>query len=236
MANGKHISYLRVSTREQGDSRLGIDAQRASVKRYLDDGVLVAEYIEIESGKKNDRPRLIQALAHARSIGARLVIAKLDRLARNVAFTANLMESGVEFVCADNPHANRLTIHILAAVAEDEARAISQRTRDALGSIKAKLQSGVVHTSKAGREVRRLGSPTGGAHLRGLGNAPGIAAVRTATAQRDATLIPIVEHIQRNGRGTLQAIADELNRRGILTRRGGHWHPTTVKLMLDRRG
>src|SRR5688500_15913302 len=121
----RFIAYYRVSTRKQGQSGLGLEAQREAVARHIAacGGKLIAEYTEVESGKRaTNRPQLAAALSHARGKGATVIIAKLDRLARNVAFTATLMESGADFVCCDNPTANRLTIHILAAVAEDEAR------------------------------------------------------------------------------------------------------------------
>ena len=222
MAAGKFISYLRVSTDKQGSNGLGIAAQRASVATYLNGGdwSLIKEYVEVESGKQADRPQLLAALNHARVIGATLVIAKLDRLSRNVAFIANLMDAGVEFVAADMPMANRLTVHILAAVAENERQMISQRTKAALQAAKAR---GVV-----------LGNRTHGAHLRGLGNASAVAAVKAASAKRDATLLPLIHDMQANGTTTLQGIADALNEQGIQTQRGGRWHPTTVKNLLDR--
>src|SRR3954453_7878453 len=116
MASGKWVAYYRVSTQKQGASGLGLEAQRKAVADYLDGGRwnLVDEFTEIESGKRNDRPELAKALAACRRVGATLIIAKLDRLARNVAFVSNLMESGVEFTAVDFPTANRLTIHILA--------------------------------------------------------------------------------------------------------------------------
>src|SRR5271170_1318580 len=140
MTNGKFVSYLRVSTVRQGISGLGLEAQRESVASYLKGGhwSLVREVVEIESGKRNDRPAIAEALRLCRLHGATLVIAKLDRLARNVHFVSSLMESGVEFVAVDFPQANRLTIHILAAVAEHEAKAISERTKAALAAAKAR--------------------------------------------------------------------------------------------------
>jgi len=161
----KFVAYFRVSTDRQGRSGLGLEAQKAAVRDYVNGhGELVAEYIEIETGKRKDRPTLSQALAHARRIGATLVIAKLDRLARNVAFTATLMESGANFVACDIPEANRLTIHILAAVAEDEARRISERTKAALAAYKArggKLGSQHPKCRKIARAAARKGSPVG---------------------------------------------------------------------------
>src|SRR3954451_12613838 len=140
MADGRFVAYYRVSTDRQGRSGLGLDAQRAAVADYLNGGnwQLVAEFTEVESGRKNDRPELAKALTACRRIGAPLVIAKLDRLARNVAFVSNLMESGVEFTAVDFPTANRLTIHILAAVAEHEREMISARTKAALAAAKAR--------------------------------------------------------------------------------------------------
>ena len=159
MARGKFIGYLRVSTQKQGQSGLGIESQRKAVEDYLNGGrlELLAEYVEIESGKRSDRTELAKALGHANATGATLVIAKLDRLSRNVAFISNLMESGVEFVAADMPMANRLTVHVLAAVAEHEREMISQRTTAALAAAKAR---GV-----------KLGNLNGARALRGLGNA-----------------------------------------------------------------
>src|SRR5436190_13588369 len=137
---GKFVAYFRVSTDKQGKSGLGLEAQRKSVLDYLDGGrwTLNAEFTEIESGKRNDRPELEKALAACKKQRAKLVIAKLDRLSRNLAFIATLMDSGVEFVAVDNPHANKLTVHILAAVAQHERELIAQRTRDALQAAKAR--------------------------------------------------------------------------------------------------
>src|SRR3984893_18460178 len=144
MARGKFIGYLRVSTEKQGLSGLGLEAQRKAIEDYLNGGrwELLAEYVEIESGKRSDRPELAATLAHSKTTGATLVIAKLDRLSRNVAFISNLMESGVDFVAADMPMANRLTVHVLAAVAEHEREMISERTKRALGSIKVRIGNG----------------------------------------------------------------------------------------------
>jgi len=137
--NQKFIAYYRVSTERQGQSGLGLDAQRTAVLSHITGtSELIAEFTEIESGKKNDRPQLAAALASCKKQKAKLIIAKLDRLARNVAFIANLMESGVEFIAADNPHANKLMLHMLAAFAEHEREQISKRTKDALAAAKAR--------------------------------------------------------------------------------------------------
>src|SRR5215813_5134904 len=139
MAQGKFVAYYRVSTQRQGRSGLGLEAQRRAVEEFLNGGhsKLVEAFTEVESGKRGvDRPVLDQALASCRVHKATLVIAKLDRLARNVEFTAKLMNSDVEFVAVDFPQANRLTIHIMAAVAEHEREIISQRTKAALQAAK----------------------------------------------------------------------------------------------------
>jgi DNA invertase Pin-like site-specific DNA recombinase len=224
MATGKFIAYLRVSTDKQGHSGLGIEAQRNAVSDYLNGGnwQLLAEYVEIESGKRSDRPQLTTALAHAKATGGTIVIAKLDRLARNVAFISNLMESGVEFVAVDMPMANRLTVHVLAAVAEHEREMISQRTKAALAAAKAR--------------GTKLGNPNGARALRGLGNAPAVAAVKASAAVHTAQVLPVIEAIRAEGITSLQAIAAELNRRGIQTARGGQWYATTVRNTLARAG
>ena len=143
------VAYYRVSTDRQGVSGLGLEAQRRAVADFAAGrGGILAEFTEVESGRKNDRPELRAALAACQRERAILVIAKLDRLARNVAFIAGLMESGVEFVAVDMPQANRLTIHILAAVAEHEREMISQRTRAALQAAKPDL---VFNTAEGSR-------------------------------------------------------------------------------------
>jgi DNA invertase Pin-like site-specific DNA recombinase len=137
---GKFVAYFRVSTDKQGKSGLGLDAQRKAVEDYLNGGTwsLIGEFTEVESGKRSDRPKLAEALKSCRLQNATLIIAKLDRLARNVAFISNLMESKVEFEAVDFPQANRLTIHIMAAIAEHGAKMISDRTRAALAAAKAR--------------------------------------------------------------------------------------------------
>lgn len=136
---GNLVAYYRVSTRKQGESGLGLEAQQACVADFARQGQhqIIAAYQEVETGKRADRPELAKAIAHSKRAKATLVIAKLDRLARNVHFLSGLMEAGVDLVACDNPNANRLTLHILAAVAEDEARRISERTKVALAAYKA---------------------------------------------------------------------------------------------------
>ena len=144
---GRFVAYYRVSTDKQGQSGLGLEAQREAVMDYLNGGPwqMVAEHTEVESGKRNARPELEKALAACRRHKAKLVIAKLDRLSRNLHFITSVMESGVEFIACDNPHANKLTIHILAAVAEHEREAISERTKAALPPPRRAVRSSAVH-------------------------------------------------------------------------------------------
>src|SRR4051812_47226824 len=209
MARGSFVSYLRVSTDRQGHSGLGIEAQRKAVEDYLNGGrwALLSEFVEVESGKRDDRPKLQAALTCCKITGAKLVIAKLDRLARNVAFVSNLMESGVDFVAVDFPQANRLTVHILAAVAEHEAAMISQRTRAALAAAKAR--------------GKKLGDDRGNiATVSGLGNQASAIVRKRRTDKRAGDLVPVIRSIQASGI-SLRQVAAELTRRGIIVVREG---------------
>jgi DNA invertase Pin-like site-specific DNA recombinase len=220
MAIGRFVAYYRVSTEKQGRSGLGLEAQREAVQSYLNGGSwsLAAEVTEIESGKRNDRPELDRALGLCRLYGATLIVAKLDRLARNVAFISKLMESGVDFVAVDLPQATRFTIHILAAVAEHEREMISQRTKAALGAAKAR---GV-----------KLGTPANLSDQLG-GRAKGNAAMAAKAAKRAADLLPLILPMKAGG-ASLRQIADGLNRCGVPAPRGGDWSAVAVKRILDR--
>jgi len=209
---GKFIAYYRVSTARQGESGLGLEAQKKAVADYLNGGAweLVGEYVEVESGKRKNRPQLNAALAAAKKAGAVLVIAKLDRLARNLHFISGLLESGVEFMAVDNPNANRLTVQILAAVAENEARAISERTKVALAAAKARG----VKLGKNGAKLARVN--------------------RREAQKRAQGLAPVIEEIREAGIVTVRGIAEELNARQIATPRGGRWHVASVQRVLKR--
>lgn len=222
MAEGRFISYLRVSTDRQGKSGLGLEAQRAAVEGYLNGGRwrLLAEYKEIESGKRDDRPQLAKALKHCKVTGATLVIAKLDRLSRDMHFIVSLQKAEVKFVAADLPQANDMIVSIMAVFAEHERKMISDRTKAALAAAKAK---GV-----------KLGSPKGAAHLKGLGNDAAIAKVRELATERANNLADVVHDIQAGGVRTVRGIAEELNERQIKTPRGGQWHATSVSRLLGR--
>ncbi|HVM79917.1 MAG TPA: recombinase family protein [Stellaceae bacterium] len=214
------VTYQRVSTDKQGRSGLGLEAQASAVASYVASvgGEVVGAYVEVESGRRDDRPELARALAACRKLKATLLIAKLDRLARSVHFISGLMESGVEFCAVDMPFAGRLTIHVLAAVAEHEREMISARTKAALGAAKAR---GV-----------KLGSPNPAPAA-----ALGLASLRARAAAHAANVLPVVEAIRATGALTLRQIAVALNARGLRTSRGGFWHPESVaRLLRARRG
>lgn len=210
----RYVSYLRVSTQKQGFSGLGLEAQREAVDAFLRHagGNVITEHVEVESGSKRSRPILSEALAQCRRDGAILIIAKLDRLARNVAFVSSLMESGIEFVAVDAPYANRLMLHIMAAFAEHERELISQRTRAALAAARAR---GVV-----------LGS-----------NGARLAAQRKLEAAEAAEVHrqPILDALETGAR-TLTAIASFLNEAGSTTRTGFPWSVGTVQRAMVRLG
>ena len=224
MANGKFVSYLRVSTDRQGRSGLGLEAQRRAVADYLngDGRQLLREYVEVESGRRVDRPQLAAALTHAKVTGATLVIAKIDRLARNAHFLLGLRDAGVDFVAADMPSANRLTVGVMALVAEEEARANSERTKAAMAAAKAR---GV-----------KFGCPNGARALRGYGGNPQArAALQKKADDHAAAVQPIIDAMRAEGITGLKRIAAALNERSIRTANGKRWYPTTVANLIRRR-
>jgi DNA invertase Pin-like site-specific DNA recombinase len=210
----KAIAYYRVSTDRQGKSGLGIEAQTASVQEFakFKQWELIGEFTEIESGKKNNRPELEKALKQCLKQKATLVIAKLDRLGRNVAFISSLMDSKVEFVAVDNPHANRLMLHLLAAFAEHEREQISTRTKEAL---KAAKNRGVI-LGKQGKNVLSKQN-------------------KQSADEFAETMKPIIKQLKSDGFTTYRAIRDELNNRSIPSyREGGRWHLDTVFMIFNR--
>jgi len=213
----KFVAYFRVSTKRQGESGLGLDAQRDAVVRYARDCPIVAEYTEVESGKRCNRPELAKAIDHCKLTGATLIVGKWDRLARDVAFTSNLMRSGIDLVAADNPHATKLTLHILAAVAEHEGEMISVRIRDALKAAKAR--------------GTKLGGVREGMHAFDKADVDKSASVRRAASQDHAArVLPVIDAIGRDL--PLRVIAEGLNARGVATPRGGAWQAGTVWRLL----
>lgn len=207
----RYVSYIRVSTNKQGASGLGLEAQTKIVSDYLAGAPLEAEYVEIVSGKADNRKQLTLALAHAKRIGGTLLIAKLDRLARRVSFIANLMESKVHFIACDMPHAKPFELHIYAALAEQEARMISERTKVALQAAKArgvKLGGFRVDMAKVGLQKRQ-----------------------EAAKAYALQVAPIIHEIMANG-CSLRATALQMIARGISTPRNGIWNATTIKNVL----
>lgn len=225
----KFISYFRVSTKRQGESGLGLEAQEAAVARYVQSvgGTLVTPpYIEIESGTHSERPELKKAIAHAKRAKAVLLVARLDRLSRNVHFISSLMESKVDFVAVDNPTANALTIHILAAVAQEEARAISYRTKAALQA--AKARGTLLGSSRPGhwegREEKRMEGQKK-------------ATEKAAKAKKEkrlvdvADLVPTLKELKEEGL-SLRAIAQRMEERGETSPSGSPWNPMMVMRLL----
>jgi DNA invertase Pin-like site-specific DNA recombinase len=206
----KYISYYRVSTEKQGASGLGLEAQREAVINFIKPENIYQEFTEIESGRKKERPILKRAIELCKISGATLVIAKLDRLARNVSFVSALLESGVKFVCCDMPTANELTIHIYSAIAQDEAKRISQRTKDALAIKKA--------------QGFKLGSPnnlTNEARIKG-------AKIRIEKANNNHNNIRAKAFLNALN-GTLQEKANILNENGFRTSRNKLFTPMQIK-------
>lgn len=207
------VAYYRVSTQRQGQSGLGLDAQRTAVQGYIADKELVAEFTEIESGRKNDRPQLIQALALAKKHKATLVIAKLDRLARNVHFISGLLESGVQFVAVDMPEADRTFLQMAAVFAEWEARKISERTKSALQAAKER--------------GTKLGSPNPQ-----NGSKVGLNAIQSRVNSYVMQMAPVLKEFVGMD---LRSVAQILSQRGFKTPRGNtQWHPAQVGNLMRR--
>lgn len=218
MASGRFVSYFRVSTARQGRSGLGLGAQREAVTAYLNGGnwTVLADFVEVESGRKSDRPELAKAMDLCRLTGATLVIAKLDRLARDAHFLLGLQKAGVDFIACDMPQANRLTIGIMALVAEEEARAISARTKAALAAAKAR--------------GTKLGGWRGGPVVDGT---LGVEAVRKSADAFAAGVAPMLRQMQGEGL-SLRQMAARLADKGIKTPRGGAWTAAAVRNALAR--
>jgi DNA invertase Pin-like site-specific DNA recombinase len=217
MSERAFYAYYRVSTERQGASGLGLEAQRSAVLQHMarEGGRIEGEYVEIESGKRSDRPKLAEAIRECKRSKATLIIAKLDRLARNVHFISGLLESGVDFVAVDNPHANRFQIHLLAAVAEYERDMISKRTKEALAQAKAR---GVKLGAKDQRALSRAGAQ----------------ALKASALDFAEKLRPIVEGLIAQGINGPSALSEALNARGVVSRTGGRWYPSTVSKVLAR--
>lgn len=214
----RYVGYYRVSTLKQGLDGNGMSSQKEVVRRFVDgqNGALEKEFSEVESGRKTDeeRPQLAAALEYAKRFKACVVIAKLDRLARNAEFLLKLQNSGVDFVCCDCPNADKFTVGILALVAQRERELIAERTRLGLAAAKAK---GVT-----------LGTPNPEKAVAAM-----VAANKGARIEFSTKVLPVIEEIRSAGVKTLQGIADCLNRRGIPTRNGKSWHPSSVRNVVN---
>lgn len=213
----KFVAYYRVSTNKQGINGLGMDAQRDAVARYLSgvNGGLIAEFAEVETGKRSKREEMDKAIALCRKAGATLLIAKLDRLARNAAFLLSLRDSGVDFIATDMPHADRFTVGIMALLAEKEAEMISQRTKDGLAAAK--------------RRGIKLGNPRP-SHAVQLA----VAANLTRAKGHSELIVPVIQQIQKAHVTSLRAIAHCLNVRGFKTPNGKSFAAQSVKNALKR--
>ena len=219
--NNQYVAYLRVSTQKQGYSRLGIEAQREIIQKYLHDKTPIAEYVEIESGRKKDRPKLKEALMLCRKTEAVLIVAKLDRLARNVSFLSNLLENDVEIVFCDFPQANKMMLHILSAISQYEAELIAARTRSAL---QAKKVRGF-----------RLGNPE---HLMDKHGQAIRNSIKTCKRKADnnpnnTRAVAMLRTLIRENH-TLKEMADILNREGFVTSQGCSFSKSTVYKLIRR--
>lgn len=211
----RFVTYCRVSTKNQGILGLGMASQIETVSRYVQgqQGEVVGEFLEVESGGKADRPQLAEALALAKKSKGVLVVAKLDRLSRNAEFLLRLQNAGVDFVCCDCPNVDRFTVGILALVAQRERELISERTKAALQMAKQRgVKLGAVNPE---RQVKLMNT-----------------GARRAKEEFAARILPIIREIQSTGVTTLQGVADCLNLRGVRTRRGCQFSPTQIHLLL----
>jgi DNA invertase Pin-like site-specific DNA recombinase len=216
----KFVAYLRVSTAKQGRSGLGLEAQREAVRQFVaarSGKIIAPEFVEVETGKRNDRPELDKAMKRCRLTGATLVVAKLDRLSRNAAFLMMLRDSGVEFVAADLPEANTMTVGVMAVVAQHEREAISARTKAALAAAKAR--------GKTLGGFRKAAPDIGKYQQQGV-EAARERALRAAEERREA-----IEALRRENL-SLNAIAARLNTESVRTSGGGKWTATAVKRTL----
>jgi DNA invertase Pin-like site-specific DNA recombinase len=218
-----YVAYNRVSTKGQGESGLGLEAQVEATRAFIASGGagrILASYTEVESGKRADRPELTKALEHARLTDGILLIAKLDRLSRDAHFLLGLQKAGVRFTAVDMPHADNFTVGIMALVAQKERESISERTKAALAAAKAR---GV-----------KLGNPNGAAAIAGRWQKEAGAALKAGADERAKGLASTIDSIRAGGTTSANAIAAELNRQEIATARGGKWSARSVLNVLAR--
>lgn len=228
----KYVTYIRVSTKEQAYSTLGIEAQKTIVNAFTKNDTVIKEFVEVESGRNPNRPLLNQAIALAKKEGATLVIARLDRLARNTVFVMNLIDADIDFVCCDMPSANRMTLGIFALLAEEEARSISFRTKAALAEIKDKIARGEKHVSKSGNVVTKLGStykPT----KEQIAQAHEANRKKAKENPDNMKAFAFIESLVESG-DNFYEITNKLNKAGFKTSRGNIFYPAQTTRLYER--
>lgn len=219
--NEKYVAYLRVSTQKQGFSGLGLEAQKEIIKNYLHTKIPIAEFTEVESGRKTDRPKLKDALALCRTTGATLIVAKLDRLARNVSFLSNLLESDVDIVFCDFPQANKMVLHILAAISQYEAELTASRTKAALQAKKArgeKLGNPEHLMDKHEQAIAKSNQTNSDKAKNNPNNKRAVAFLKVMISQDKS----------------LQEMTNILNNEGFVTAQGCRFVPANVKRLIKR--
>lgn len=219
----KYVAYLRVSTQKQGYSGLGLEAQREIIHNYLREKKPIFEYVEVESGRKTDkgRPKLKEALSQCRTHGAKLIVAKLDRLARNVSFLSALLESDVEIIFCDFPQANKMVLHILASISQYEAELISTRTKQALAAKKAR-------GCKLGNPEHLLDK-----HTEAIANSNATNRKKAANNPNNKRAVAMLKVLAAQGM-TLTEMTDKLNNEGFVTSKGYQFRPSQVFVLLKR--
>ena len=217
MEKNSYVSYLRVSTQRQGTSGLGLQAQQEIIQKYLNGCLPVAEFIEVESGRKTDRPKLHEALELCKKMKATLIVAKMDRLSRNVAFTSQLLDSGIEIVFCDFPKANRLVLTIIAAISEYEAGLIRKRTKEAL---QIKKDQGF-----------KLGKPENLTNNleKAITNSKKANAEKANNNPNNRRAVALIKNLINNT-SNLSEMARQLNSEGFLTSRGGNFSAKQVSI------
>ena len=217
----KYVSYLRVSTQKQGHSGLGLEAQREIIQKHLYETTPISEFVEIESGRKKDRPKLKEALDLCRKTGSTLIVAKLDRLARNVYFLSSLLESDVEIVFCDFPQANKMVLHILSAISQYEAELTASRTKSALQAKKAR-------GCKLGNPEHLLGK-----HDQAIQNSIMTCKTKADNNPNNKRAVAMLRTLVKEEH-TLKEMADILNREGFVTSKGACFSKATVYKLIKR--
>lgn len=218
---GNYIAYLRQSTTKQERSGLGIEAQRDIINSFIKEGVILAEYVETESGRKSDRPKLQEALTLCRKTNSILIVAKLDRLSRNVAFTSKLLESDVEIIFCDFPQANRLILHIISSIAEYEANLISQRTRQ---SLKAKKERGV----KLGKSENLMNK-----HNEAVARSNQTNRIKAKNNANNMRAVALLRSMIKEGL-TISQMTKQLNEQGFVSSKGCKFQIIQVQRLIQR--